>query len=110
MIKWAILDFGASSHIPIVGAPLLYKQRALTPITVTATNGEQVQSTHDGALDIPGLPLRARFAHAIPGIKHLLLSIVRLCNAGCEIVFGRWGLNMEVRYKRTVIMTGKKRD
>ena len=33
--------------------------------------------THDGALDIPGLPPGARYAHVIPGIKHSLLSIVR---------------------------------
>ena len=67
-----------------------------------------MQSTHDGALDIPGLPPSARYAHVIPGIKYSLLSIVRLCNAGCEIVFGRWGLNVEVRYKGKVVMKGRK--
>ena len=77
-------------------------------MTVTAANGERVQSTHDGALDIPGLPPRARYAHVIPGIKHSLLSIVRLCNARCEIVFGRWGLNVELRYKGKVVMKGRK--
>ena len=92
MRRWAILDSGASSHFLIVGAPLLHKRKAANPIKVTVANGEQVQSTHDGALDIPGLPPGARYAHVIPGIKHSLLSIVRLCNAGCEIVFGRWGL------------------
>ena len=77
-------------------------------MTVTAANGERVQSTHDGALDIPGLPPRARYAHIIPGIKHSLLSVVQLCNLGCKIVFVRWGLNVEVRYKGKVIMTGRK--
>ena len=77
-------------------------------MTVTAANGERVQSTHDGALDIPGLPPRARYAHTIPGIKHSLIPIVRLCNARCEIMFGRWGLNVELRYKEKVIMTGRK--
>jgi len=76
---------------------------------VTVANGERVQSTHDGALDIPGLPLDTRYAHVIPGISHSLLSIVRLCNAGCEIVFGRCGLNVEVRYKQgKVVMKGRK--
>ena len=69
-------------------------------------NGEQVQSTHDGALDIPGLPPGARYAHVIPGIKNSLLSIVRLCNAGCEIVFGRLGLNVEVCYRETIVLRG----
>ena len=107
MRRWAILDSGASSHFLIVGAPLLHKRRAANPIIVTVANGERVQSTHDGFLDISGLPPRARCAHVIPGIKHSLLSIVQLCNAGCEIVFCRWALNMEVRYKGKVIMRGK---
>ena len=104
-----IPESDASSHFLIVGALLLHKQRAANPITVTVANGQRVQSTHDGALDISGLPPRARYAHVILGIKHLLLSIVRLCNAGCEIVFGRWGLNVEVRHGEKLIMTGRKR-
>ena len=67
-----------------------------------------MRSTHDGALDIPGLPPRARYAHVIPGIRHSLLSIVRLCNAGCEVIFGRWGLNVEVWYKGKIVMKAKK--
>ena len=108
MQRWAILDSGASSYFLIVGAQLLHKRKAANPIKVTAANGEQVQSTHDGALDIPGLPPGARYAHVIPGIKHSLLSIVRLCNAGCEIVFGRWGLNVEVRYRGKIVLRGSK--
>ena len=108
MRRWAILDSGASSHFLIVGAPLLHKRKTVNPITVTVANGERVQSTHDGALDIPGLPLGARYAHVVPGINHSLLSIVRLCSARCEIVFGRWGLNVEVRYKGKVVMKGRK--
>ena len=108
MRRWAILDPGASRHFLIVGAPLLHKRKASNPIMVTVANGERVQSTHDGALDIPGLPPGARYAHVIPGIKHSLLSIVRLCNAGCEIVFGRWGLNVEVRYRGKIVLRGSK--
>ena len=89
MRRWAILDSGASSHFLMVGAPLLHKRKTANPIVVTVANGVQVQSTHAGALDIPGLPPGARYADVIPGIKHSLLSIARLCNAGCNIVFGR---------------------
>ena len=67
-----------------------------------------MQSTHDGALDIPVLPPSARYEHVIPGIKHSLLSIVRLCNVGCEIVFGKWGVNVEVQYKGKVAMKDRK--
>ena len=90
------MDSGASSHFLMLDAPLLHKRKAENPIMVTVANGERVRSTHDGALDIPGLPPSARYAHVIPGIRHSLLSIVRLCNAGCEVVFGRWGLKVEV--------------
>ena len=108
MRRWAILDSGASSHFLMMDAPLLYKRKTTNPVTVTVANGGRVRSTHDGALDIPGLPPRARYAHVIPGIRHLLLSIVRLCNAGCEVIFGRWGLNVEVRHKGKMIMRAKK--
>ena len=66
MRRWAILDSGASSHFLIVGAPILHKRKTANPIKVTVANGEQVQSTHDGALDIPGLPPGARYAYVIP--------------------------------------------
>ena len=89
-------------------APLLHKKKTVNPIVVTVANGEWVQSTHDGALDISGLPPGARYAHVIPGFKHSLLSIERLCNAGCKMVFSRWGLNVEVRYRGKVVMKGRK--
>ena len=97
------MDSGAGSHFLIVGAPLLHKRKTANSIMVTVANVERVQSTHDGALDIPGW-----YAHVIPGIKHSLLSIVRLCNAGCEIMFVRWGLNFEVRYRGKIVMKGRK--
>ena len=85
MQRWGILDFGASSHFLLVGAPLLHKRKTANPIMTTIPNGERVQSTHDGALDTPGLPPGEGYAHVIPGIKHSLLSIVRLCNAGARL-------------------------
>lgn len=77
-------------------------------MTVTVANRQKVQSTHDGALDVPGLPPRSGYAHVIPGIKHSLLSILRMCKVGGEGVFGIWGLNVEVRYRGNVILTGRK--
>ena len=38
----------------------------------------------------------------------MLFLASSISNAGCEIVFGRWGLNVEVRYKGKVVMKGKK--
>ena len=95
--EWAILDSGASSHFLQVDAPLLQKKKTANPIVVTVANGEKASSTHEGFIDVPGLPTAARNAHVIPGIKHSLLSIVPLCNTGCEVTFQKWGVSVEVR-------------
>ena len=79
--EWAILDSGASSYFLEVNAPLLQKKKTANPIVVTVANGEKASSAHEGCIGVPGLPTAARNAHVIPGIKHLLLSIVQLCNA-----------------------------
>ena len=72
MRRWAILDSGISSHFLMMNTPPLHKRKTANPIRVTVANGERVRSTHDGALDIPGLPPSARYAHVIPGIRHSL--------------------------------------
>ena len=106
--NWAILDSGASSHFLQVEAPVLEMRETANPIQVTVANGEKVRSTHEGLIDVPDLPARARNAHILPGIKHSLLSVVRLCNAGCEVIFSKWGISVEVRYNGRVIMKGSK--
>ena len=107
--EWAILDSGASSHFLQAEAPLIHKKKTASPVVVvTVANGNKVSSTHEGFIDVPGLTERARNAHMLPGIKHSLFSIVRLCNAGCEVVFGKRGVNVIVRYNGRVIMTGSK--
>ena len=75
---------------------------------MTVANGEKASSTHAGFVDVSGLPTAARNAHVIPGIKHSLLSIVRLCNAGCGVIFDKWGVSVEVRYNGKILMKGGK--
>ena len=87
--EWAILDSGASSHFLQVDAPLTNKTEAANTIWVTVANGEKASSTHEGLLDVPDLPMKARYAHVLPGIKHSLFSSVRLCKAGCKATFGK---------------------
>ena len=52
------------------------KKTTANPIVVTVANGEKASSTHEGFIDVLGLPTTARNAHVIPGIKHSLLSIM----------------------------------
>ena len=84
--EWAILDSGVTSHFLLTTAPTTNKNPALSPLHVTMRDGDQVQSTHPCDLDIPLLPSNACNRHIVPGLaSHSLLSIVKLCNAGCDM-------------------------
>ena len=107
--EWTILDSGASSNFLVVGAPVTNKKVAVTPILVTLPDSEKVHSTHIGDLDIPQLPKNARVCHIIPDLaSYSLISVVKLCEAGCEVSFTKWGIGVEVRYRGRLIIKGSK--
>ena len=84
--EWAILDSGATSHFLVIAAPMTDRQEAKNPLGVKLPDGARVSSTHTCTLAITDLPAKARIVHIIPGLAaHSLLSIVQLCNAGCEV-------------------------
>ena len=105
--EWAILDSGATSHFLVTKAPTRDRQIATSPLTVRLPDGAQVASTHTCTLDIPQLPQQARLGHMIPGLaSHSLLSVVRLCNAGCEVTFTK--IECIVKHRGRVVLRGKK--
>ena len=105
--EWAILDSGATSHFLLTTAPTTNKKAALNPLHVTMPDGNQVQSTHTCELDIPQLPANARDDHIVPGLAaHSLLSIVKLCNAGCDVTLSK--IKCEVKYRGRLVMRGSK--
>jgi hypothetical protein len=62
-------------------------------------------STHEAELDIPNLPLAARYCHIVPALtNHSLLSIGQLCDAGCSIELDATVLR--VQYDGTTVLTG----
>ena len=65
--KWAVLDSGATGNFLVTDAPLNDRTEAHEPLTVTLPDGNRVNSTHVGLLDIPRLPRQARIGHVIPG-------------------------------------------
>ena len=85
-LQWAILDSGASSHFLLADAPCVNRTPATSPITVHLPNGQTVSSSHTCELDLPNLPQQARLAHILPGLANRsLISMVKLCNAGCKV-------------------------
>ena len=105
--EWAILDSGATSHFLVVDAPCQNIQPALIPLTVRQPDGAQVRSSHTCSLNIDTLPKNARVAHVIPGLaSHSLLSVVRLCNSGCEVVFTK--IDCYVKYRGRTVLRGYK--
>ena len=105
--RWAVLDSGATGNFLVTNAPLVDKRDTYEPLTVTLPDGSRVQSTHTGLLDIPRLPRAARLGHVIPGLStHSLVSVVTLCNAGCEVLFTK--IDVTVKYRGSIVLTGKK--
>ena len=104
---WAILDSGATSHFLVTMAPKSSVSPADNPLRVSLPNGDAVQSTHTCTLLLPQLPAKARCGHIIPGLAvYSLLSVVQLCDAGCDVTFTK--IDCTVRMRGRVLMTGKK--
>ena len=69
-------------------APITNITPAINPLSVKLPDGACVSSTHTCTLTLLQLPTRAREGHIIPGLaSHSLMSVVKLCNAGCEVTF-----------------------
>ena len=107
VIKWAILDSGATSHYIMTIAPVHKKIPAVSPITVTLPDGTRVSSTHECELALPQLPAAARFGHISPSLaSHSLLLVVKLCNAGCDVSFK--DIICELRFRGRLLLSGSK--
>ena len=105
--NWAILDSGAFSHFLLSTAPVVDKRIANTPLPLTLPNGDVVKLSHIAKLNILLLPQAARTAHVVPGLaSHSLVSVVKLCNAGCEVDIR--DISCEIRYKgKTIVRCSK---
>jgi len=101
--NWAILDSGARSRFLITNAPVIDIIPATTPMVIQIPNGERVMSTHTCNLDMPHLSKPARQGHIMPGLaSHSLLSVAKLCDAGCTVEFTMIGCNITYRGKQIV--------
>ena len=91
--EWEILDSGATSNFLVSDAPVTNIRPVVNPLSVKIPNGQSVASTHTCELNLPNLPhnARLRLGHILPGLaSHSLVSVVRLCNAGYEVIHKNW--------------------
>ena len=102
-----LFNSGASSHFLLSTAPVLNKMVADRPLTVKLPNGDNVRSSHIAELDLPLLPRGGREAHIVPGlVSHSLVSVVQLCNAGCQVDVK--DILCEIRYRgKTIVQCSK---
>ena len=82
-----IIDSGASGTYFVPNAPVTDLDHCAPTVRVGTTTSQLLTSSASGALDQPSLPPAARDGHVMPSFKHTLISIGKLCNAGCVITF-----------------------
>ena len=64
----------------------------LIPITAKLLDGQQVTSAREERIRLRQLPDKLRWAHKMLGLAlHLLISVTKLCDAGCTANFTKIG-------------------
>jgi len=103
----AIADSGATAHFLLPNVTISNKRKADRPLNITLPDGEVIQSTHVGNLNLPGLGDSATLAHVVPGLAHSsLLSIKQLCDNGCHVIFTK--KDCKVYRKAELMLVGKR--
>jgi hypothetical protein len=103
----AIADSGATAHFLLPNVPINNKRKADHPLNITLPDGEVIQSTHVGNLNLPGLGDSATLTHVVPGLAHSsLLSIKQLCDNGCHVIFTK--NDCKVYRKAELMLVGKR--
>ena len=104
--KYAILDSGATSNFLVTNAPATDIKQVQQGLRVKLPNGDTVKSSHKCNLLLP-LPQACKQGHIIPGLEGFsLISVVTLCNAGCEVLFT--AISCTITHKGKVILRGRK--
>jgi hypothetical protein len=77
------------------------------PIALTIPNGDQIESTHEAHLDIPGLPKAATLTHIVPELaEYSLVSLSQICDHGGTATVTADNINIEFEGK--TVMTASR--
>ena len=85
-----ILDSGASGNFITTNTPQHKIQQHLPPLSIKQPNGTSLTSTHKSELKIlQQLPKQARESYAFKNLKFPLLSVAKLCDNNCTVLFNK---------------------
>jgi hypothetical protein len=102
-----MLDSGTTDHFIAVNASVKNIAPTSNQLNVTIPDGSIIKSTHECDIDWPELPKNACRGHIIPKLaRQSLLLVVKLCNAGCTVVFHQ--NCCIILYDNKIIMYGTK--
>ena len=87
-----VADTGATDHffdkVVHTAIPIKNIQPTTKGVEVVIPNGTTMKAAHTEELYIPDLPIHARRVHIFPHLASgSLLSIGKLCDAGCHAIF-----------------------
>ena len=105
LVTHGLLDSGATDHFITIQSKVLNRRPTQNAVTVVIPDGTKSKSTEECDMDWPMLPKSACEGHILPSLKtHALVSVVKLCDAGCQVIF-KHNCCLVV-YKNKVIMYG----
>ena len=79
-----IINTGATDHYFTTATPLLHINTVAPPTTLGMVSGKACTSSATTRLAIPAIPmLHACTGHIMPGFSNNLISLGKLCDAGC---------------------------
>ena len=101
----ALLDSGATSHYVTESAPV-HTKNATIPISIGLPDGTSLQATHKAKLPFPNLPDEAQDAYIVTKMQKNLISIGKLCDAGCTATFTK--NTVQIQKNDKVLLQGQR--
>lgn len=102
--NFGILDSWATDSYLKTTAPMWKKQPHTWPNQSHNTQWQHITSSATATYNIATLPLDARTGFILPGLNKTLISVTKLCTAGCNISFSNE--KYIVTYNGHVILEG----
>jgi hypothetical protein len=98
-----IIDSDASGTYFAPNAPVTNLNPHAPTICVGKATGQLLTSSASSTLDLPSLPLAARDGHVMSSFKHTLISVGKLCDAGCAVTFTQSNVTVVDETGRSVL-------